>query len=321
MVQIEHLEYISIAKKFVNKPFDVTNAWVEYQKSKGSKVLFFVDSIEQPQILSWARIKKVKFIGEVIEVLGPIYKETVTVKQLSKFFEGYKDLPYNGVFVNLCTEYDVKFEVACRKVAFKRPVGQSNTSLTIIVNTDKFSPDRNWRRNVKSAHQENFNFELKRDVNIKDCETIERLHAENSKMKSLGYSLQAKEIQKLTQEDNIYCCFLNKDDVPIAARIISVEENISYDIFACNSLESRKNGATQFLMQSIFEYLNNNSIKFFDFSRIPVGKKGAKGVYEFKNATRGDVIQYNGEWVFFKNKKLRHLYYIFNLIINKKDFY
>jgi hypothetical protein len=74
-------------------------------------------------------------------------------------------------------------------------------------------------------------------------------------------------------------------------------------------------------MQFIFDILKEKDISYFDFSRIPVGRKGANGVYEFKNASRGDIVQYNGEWVFFKNKKLRHLYYLYNFFVNKKDFY
>ncbi|WP_296384975.1 hypothetical protein [Winogradskyella sp.] len=321
MVQIEHLEFIRISKGFVNKPFEVTNAWVEYQKVRGSNVLFFVDSKEQPQILSWAKIKKVKFIGEVLEIQGPIYKETVSTKQLFKFLNALKDLPFKGVFLNLSTVYNVEFEVACRKAQFKRPIGQSSTNLTIVVDTSEFSPDRNWRRNVKSANEENFKFEVKQDASINDCEVIEKLHVENSKIKKLSYTLVSSQIKSLTEQDNIYVCFLYKNETPIAARIISIEESISYDVFASNSLESRNNGATQFFMQSIFDYLKSIEIYKFDFSRIPLGRKGAKGVYEFKNATRGQVIQYNGEWVFFKNKKLRHLYYLYNAIINKKDFY
>jgi hypothetical protein len=321
MIQIEHLEFISISKGFINKPFEVTNAWVEYQIAKGSKVLFFVDSIDQPQILCWTKIKKVKFIGEVLELQGPIYKENITTKQLYKFLNVFKDLPYKGVFLNPSTTYDVSLELACRKALFKRPIGQSSTSLTIVVQTDEFNPDRNWKRNLKKAHIESFNIDIKQDVTIEDCNIIENLHAENTKIKNLGYCLKAKEIKVLSEHENIYTCFLYKNKTPIAARIISIEEDISYDIFACNSLESRKNGATHFLMQSIFEYLETLGISNFDFSRIPLGREGAHGVFEFKNSTRGNIVQYNGEWVFFKNKKLRHLYYLYNLFVNKKDFY
>lgn len=321
MVQIEHNEFSDIAEKFVDKPFEVTNAWVRYQKEKGNKVLFFVDSKVQPQILCWARVKKIKFIGKVIDVKGPIYNDRVTDKQLYKFLCKVKGLPYNGVFLNLDTEYSVVFEEACRKAMFKRPIGQTNTSLTIIVNTFAFNPDRGWKRNMKKAIGVDFSFEVKQNISIEDAKVIETLHAENNKIKKLNYSLIAGQIYILAQENNIKVCFLYKNNVPVAARIISVEESISYDVYACNSIESRNDGASQYLMQKIFEYLRDNGVNYFDFSRIPLGKKGAKGVYDFKKSTRGKVVQYNGEWVYFKNKKLRHLYYLYNLMINKKDFY
>ena len=321
MVQIEHIEFSSFAAKFSNKPFEVTDAWVKYQTAKGNKPKFFVDSKSQPQILCWARAKNIKFLGEVLDVQGPIFDKSVTTKQLHKFLDKIKKLPYKGVFINLSTEYNVIFEVACRKAMFKRPIGQSNTSLTILVNTNDFNPDRNWRRNLKKSQNVSFQFEIKQNVSLDDCRIIERLHAENSKIKNLGYLLKTEHVHELVKANNMHVCFLYKNEQPIAGRIISIEDSISYDVYACNSFESRNNGATQFLMQSIFEYLKSNGIKYFDFSRIPLGKEGASGVYDFKNSTRGNVVQYNGEWVYFKNKKLRHLYYLYNLVVNKKDFY
>lgn len=321
MVQIEHLEYTSIAKKFLDKPFEVTNAWVRYQKEKGNQVLFFVDSKVQPQILCWARIKNVKFLGSVLDLFGPVYKDSVTFKQLYKFLNKIKDLPYEGVLLNLATEYSVVFEEACRRAMFKRPIGQTYTTLSIKVNTSKFNPDRGWKRNIKKAKGIDFRFEVKQNISKEDAKLIEALHRENSKLKKLNFNLDADQVYTLTQEDNTKVCFLYRNDTPIAARIITIEETISYDVYACNSLESRNNGASQYLMQKIFEYLRNNGVSYFDFSRIPVGKIEAKGVYDFKKSSRGEVVHYNGEWVYFKNKKLRHLYYFYNLVIKKKAFY
>ena len=321
MVQIEQLEYIKIANKFNGKPFNLTSAWSDYEKSKGNEILYFVDSTSQPQILCWARIKTIKFIGQVLDLEGPLYKEEISYKQICKFLEEIKALPYKGVFINLNTPYDTKFELSARRSMFKRPIGQSNTTLTMVVPIMDFNPDNNWKRNLKKAKNSNFKFEVKNNTSLDDCKIIESLHTENAKIKKLGYMLKAEQIEHLTNGEGIYTCFLNDNEKPIEARIISIDNQEAHDIFACNSLDSRKNGATQYIMQMIFEYLKDNKVKFFDFSRIPVGKENAKGVYEFKNSTRGNVIQYNGEWVWFKNKKLRHLYYFYNALINKKDFY
>ena len=120
---------------------------------------------------------------------------------------------------------------------------------------------------------------------------------------------------------NVEVFLLKSHDEIIAARILSIEEHISHDIFACNSFKSRSNGATHYLMNWIFDYLRNRDIKYFDFSRIPIGKRDANGVYEFKKSTRGKTLQYNSEWMFCENRAIRHLYYIYNFLILRRDFY
>ena len=144
-----------------------------------------------------------KFIGEVLEVHGPIHKENVTTKQLYKFLNDFKDLPYKGVFINLNTVYNVELEVAFRKAKFKRPIGQSSSNLTIIVNNDKFNPNNRWKRKIKIAQKENFSCKFKQSLSVDDCLIIESLHAENAKTKGLGYLLQAEEIMILTKQTNI----------------------------------------------------------------------------------------------------------------------
>ena len=321
MVEISYSQFSELSKRFKNKPFEVAPSYVDYNNSKGYKSIFFTDSLNQSMILCWARIKKVKFIGDVLEIKGPLFSSETSQKQLSNFFKKLKELPYKGFFINSASKYSVLFEEAIRNAHFKRPIGQSNTNLTIIVDVLHLNPDNNWRRNLKKAGKVDFEFEVKKNLTFKDCLIIEKLHKETSELKKLSYQLKANEIEKLCNGNNIVVCFLQLQNKTLAARIISLEENIAHDIFACNSIDSRNNGATQFIMQNIFEYLASKSIQFFDFSRIPVGKKGAQGVYDFKRSTRGQVIQYNGEWTYFKNSRLRYFYFLHNLIINKKDFY
>lgn len=321
MIKIAKEEYNKILENFKNKPFELTTAYIDYQAAKGNDIFFLTDSETQPMILCWAKVKKIKFIGSFLDIQGPIFHENTSIKQLIKFFKAFQTFPYKGIFINSNLEYTVLFEESIRNADFKRPIGQSNTNLSIKVDTKNLNPDRNWKRNLKKASNVNFQIKTQEFISKDDCDIIEKLHAENSKLKKLNYQLKSNEIIKLCQGSNIKVFFLELNNTPIAARIISVEQNISYDVFACNSLESRNNGATQYLMQNIFDYLSKLNIKYFDFSRIPVGKKGAQGVYDFKRATRAETIQYNGEWVFFKNKKFRYIFFLYNLIINKKDFY
>lgn len=321
MIEISSSQFSQFSENFKNKPFEVTPAYIDYKNTTNNDCLFFTDSVSQPMVLCWARVKKIKFIGLVLSIEGPIFTQELTQKQLCKFFKNITNLPFMGFFINSTSTYSVLFEEAIRNANFKRPIGQSSTNLTIVVDTFDFNPDSNWRRNLKKAAKVNYKFEVQQELSIEDCFIVEKLHKENSEIKKLSFQLNATEIHELCKGDNIEVCFLKLESEYIAARIISIEENISYDIFACNSLASRSDGATQFLMQNIFEYLAGKNIQYFDFSRIPIGRKGAQGVYDFKRSTKGKVVQYNSEWVYLKNKKLRHFYYLYNLIINKKDFY
>lgn len=321
MFKITKEEYNKILENFKNKPFELSCAYIDYQAAKGNDIFFLTDSETQPMILCWAKVKKIKFFGSFLDVQGPIFHENTSFKQLIKFFKAFQIFQYKGVFINSNLEYTVLFEESIRNADFKRPIGQSSTNLSIKIDTTNLNTGRNWKRNLKKASNVNFQVKTKEFISKYDCDIIEKLHAENSKLKKLNYQLKSNEIIKLCQGSNIKVFFLELNNTPIAARIISVEQDISYDIFACNSLESRNNGATQYLMQNIFDFLSNLNIKYFDFSRIPVGNKVAQGVYEFKKSTRAETIQYNGEWVFFKNRKYRYIFFLYNLIFNKKEFY
>ena len=206
-----------------------------------------------------AEVKKIKIIGLVLNIHGPIYSDDVSKKQFQKFYENITCLEYNGFFINSTLEYSVLFEEAIRKAGFKRPIGQTSTNLTIVVDTFKFNPDNNWRRNLKKASEASYTVESKKELSLDNCLIIENLHKENAESKNLSYTLKANKIYRLCKASNIEVFFLKLENEFIAARIISIEENISYDIFACNSSKSRLNGATQFLMQYIFDYLKNQT--------------------------------------------------------------
>lgn len=321
MIEIDYNQYVNLSHKFNDKPFDTTPAYVDFQLSKGSEVQFFVDSINQPEILCWAEIKHIKLLGIIKNIHGPIYGVEVSRRQLKKFFNNLKDDKTFGIYLNSASEYSVLFEESVRAAGFKRPIGQTSTNLSIVVDILRFDPDTNWRRNLKKASKESYSVVVKEHLTLEDCVVIQNLHKENAEVKNLSYALKANHIYTLCNWPNIEVFFLKLNDEIISARIVSIEENMSYDIFACNSLRARLNGATYFLMNSIFDYLKSRNIKYFDFSRIPMGRKGANGVSEFKMSSRGKVLQYNSEWIYFNNMGFRHMYYLYNFFILRKDFY
>ena len=92
------------------------------------------------------------------------------------------------------------------------------------MDTKNLNPDRNWKRNLKKASNVNFQIKTQEFISKDDCDIIEKLHAENSKLKKLNYQLKSNEIIKLCQGSNIKVFFLELNNTPIAARIISVEQ-------------------------------------------------------------------------------------------------
>lgn len=321
MMIVNENKFFELINKIKNKPFEFSSGWFNYQKAKGNDLICFVDSDKNTQIACFGRIKRIRFIGEIIDLCGPVYSKDVSSKQLNKFLSLILKERFFGYLFNINTLYDVDFEIAARKSGLKRPIGQFNTSLSIWVDVNNVDGNTQWKRNLKKSLQVDFEFKNIMNPTIQEAELIEVLFSENAKTKGLAYSLKSNQIIKLLHDEKILLFFLYKNKAPIAARIVSIDDEIAYDVYACNSNEARKDGATQYLMNSIFDFLKDRGVKYFDFSRIPVGKKGAEGVYDFKKATRGDVVQYNGEWVFFKKKILRHFYYFYNVLVSKRDFY
>ena len=109
MIEINYNEFIELSKKFNDKPFDVTPAFADYQISKGIDLKFYIDSLQQPMILYWAEVKKVKIIGLVLNIHGPIYSDDISNKQLQKFYKNITCLEYNGFFINSTLEYSGKY--------------------------------------------------------------------------------------------------------------------------------------------------------------------------------------------------------------------
>ena len=175
MIEINYNVFVELSKKFNDKPFDVTPAFADYQISKGIELKFYIDSLQQPMILCWAEVKKIKIIGLVLNIHGPIYSDDVSKKQLQKFYENITCLEYNGFFINSTLEYSVLFEEAIRNAGFKRPIGQTSTNLTIVVDTFKFNPDTNWRRNLKKASEASYTVESKKELSLDNCLIIENL--------------------------------------------------------------------------------------------------------------------------------------------------
>ena len=81
------------------------------------------------------------------------------------------------------------------------------------------------------------------------------------------------------------------------------------------------NGASRFLIQSILELLAKEGVETFDFGRIPPSNHSTDGIYLFKQSIFGTKVQYNGEWISYKNSLMELLIHFLKKHILKKQRY
>lgn len=312
-------------KKIGNPPFEQSMGWLEFKSDSASDFLFFIDNDTNPTIACYGRVLKKIGIGNILDIQGEVKKADTPAKQITKFFSSIiEDSCCNMITYNSTSRYSCDFEIGLRRAGFTRPFGFRTCPLSILIDLqNKRNPDRMWRRNLKKAQEDELQFEAINIPNENDTAEFIQFFEELQEMKSLRYALNKDKIYALLKTDGYKLFFASKQGKRLCGRIIYIDSLSlnSYDVFAANSFDSRKHSATHFLMESIFEYLKEIGIKYFDFSRIPPSNNETDSVYLFKQSAGGDIIQYNGEWIWSKSRYLNLLFCVYNFFIVKSHNY
>lgn len=325
MKEIKNIsDFFQIQKKFPNIPFSQSEAWFNYLKDEKASFSFFVDDEIDTKIACWGKEYKAPFIGgKILRIDGESYKPEVNEKIIKLFYKELCELNYKGIEINSNNPYNIDFEIGIRRAGFQRPLAMTASPLTIEINlSEDFNFDRNWKRNVKKAEQSDLVFSELTEIQSESISQIVRMFGEMADLKHLGYRLEANSLKRLLQSYGIRTFIVHdKNQNPIAARIIHEHNAYLTDVFAANSLEARNCGATHFIMNEIFNLLKHENKTVFDFGRIPPSNHASDSVYVFKNASRGRKIQYNGEWVYYKSKWLEYLMLTYKQLLLKKQRY
>ena len=306
--------FISVAKKIGKVPFEQTIAWKNYKGVSDENLLFFVDNPVDPYIACWGRVFKKPGIGKIVDIISEIAKDTIVQKLITQFFKSViEDADCNMItYSNTCV-YDCKYEIGLRRAGFNRPMGSKMCPLTMFIDIQgKRSPDRNWKRNIKKAIEDNLQFTVVEHPTHKDVEIVSDMFTELRKMKSLNYEVEVEHLAKIFEDDRFYLFFVKQNDKPICARVVYIEGKFATDVLAANSFESRKNSSTHYIMENIFNFLKEKGVETFDFARIPPSNDERDSVYIFKNCAGGYPVQYNGEWIWSNNRYFPLLFGIYN---------
>ncbi len=316
--------FFEIQSKFERIPFTQSEAWYNYSQAKGDSIVFFVDDEKDTQIAFWGRKKKLPLISKYILLVDtPLLKSNLTEKTIRKRFLSLVEHDYIAFEIDSISEYDVEYEVGLRRAGFVRPLGIYKCPLSIEMDlSEPFNYDSNWKRNVKQAKASEITVkEIKHPTN-QDARIFCSIFNETKKNKGLSYTFKENEIFSLINNPSISLYIAqDKNQQVVSSQIFYSNNKYCYSILRANSTSSRNNNASYLLYNDIFEILANRKYETYDFGRIPPSNHATDSVYVFKNASRGRKIQYNGEWVFYKNKWVEYLMFVYKQFIVKRQRY
>lgn len=324
MIEIkDRKEFFEMQRNLSFVPFSQSEGWYNYIRSKENDVVFFVDNQRDIKIASWGRVQKLPFLtGSILRLDGESYSQDVNAKIFKKFYSELLKSKYKGIEINSGNIYRVEYEIGVRRAGFKRPLGLVSCPLTINVDIkSEFRFDNNWKRNIKKAKLAGLEFNEIQNPSEIDINTIVNLFSQMARLKNLGHSLERNSLEALIKSNDMRTFLVYKDNVPVAARIVYDNKPFSCDIYAANGAEARNCGASYFIMQNIFEVFKEEGFCLFDFGRIPPSNHETDSIYVFKNSSRGEKVQYNGEWVFYKSSFIEYLVHFFRLFIQKSQRY
>ena len=311
--------------------FDIQSKmdYISYDQSIGyhdftsnNEIVYFIDDVDNPTVCAWGTVsRKFKFIS-ILRISGESYKNSISHKEYEKFYSQIIEESAAYTIINIVNnnKYSIDYELGIRLAGFIRPMVFGDSPLSILFDLRKENiRSRSWKRNVKAACKNDLSFVYIENPKDNDIDIFVEMYSELSDRKDLGSHINRHNIKNLLSDNKYFLFFVMKDDEYLAARIVYINNETSYDTYAANSDKSIEyRGTTYFMMESIFDFLKDRGVKEFDFGRIGVGLRSSMGVYRFKASSGGDVVNYNSSWVYCKSKYVDMLYSIaVNLRVNR----
>jgi hypothetical protein len=323
MQKITSDKFFELQTSFSYIPYSQSFGWYRYQKARGEKLVFFADQLENPNIAFMGRTKSVPFVGTILLVEGELLKDPITNEVITEFYKLVAQQPYDGIEIDSNSLYSTEFEIGIRRAGFTRPLAFFSCPLSIIV--DLGSPivlNKNWKYNYRKALKYNLHFDEITEPTFEIATEFCGLYNAMASRKGLSYELKPVVILELVENKNMRFFFVrNENQSAVSGGIIYANEETSYYIFAANSAEANKNGASRLIIKSVFEKLASEGIGTCDFGRIPPSANATDHIYLFKKGIKGSVVQYNGEWVYHKSRIREYIFHIGKLIYGKPQRY
>jgi hypothetical protein len=313
--------FFNIQRKMSYIPFSQSKGWHDFRLcKKGSRAVYFIDDIENPNICAWGLVRQVPLFGKIVQIGGESYNNTLSKLQIKGFYEqiaSYSKHHYMMIHISNTDVYDVNYEIGIRQAGFIRPLTAMDCPLSIIIDLPTWKASSKWKYQVKEAQKKNLNFMYIDNPDRTQIKTACATYAEMTHEKGMTNRLDINDLQILLSDEHFKLFIVSTSDKrPVAFCIAYIYNKTAYYLIATTSIIAKKiNGCSRFMVNSLFEWLKNNEVEHFDFGRIGPGKRSSNSVYEFKSYAGGTTVSYNGEWV-FANSKLSET--LFSLMLNLK---
>lgn len=305
--------YFKKIQEFDHIPYVQSRAWHNYLIRRGEKLAYFIDNSNDTLIAFFGREKHIPYTKcKLLLIDTPLIKSGLSEKTIRSRFLPILQEEYLGMEIDSISEYSIDYEIGLRRAGFVRPLKLSKCPMTILVQLDRpFNFDTKWKHNVKSALECGISVKEVINPTIEDAENFSVLFKETRENKGLKYDLSSEAILTLLNGPDVRLFFALENNNVVSAQIIYVNNGYCYSIFRANSMRSRDNNSSYLIYNTVLETLAKEQNIYIDLGRIPPSNNETDKVYHFKNHTRGVKIQYNGEWVFYKNKRIEDLMFFY----------
>jgi len=302
-------EFFKAQQRLENIPFNQTEEWFEKCGFNESHCLFFIDDLSNPHIGCWGLIFNRKFIGKQLTISGESYKNIITSHNIRDFYLKIISYGYNIIEITSLQFHDIKFEIGIRRSGFLRPMISTLSPLTLAISTsENRKTHKTWNKNLRLAVTANLTFKCIENPTIEEIKIFCDIFEELQELKKLDYSLSVNSMINFFNSGKYKLFFVcNKEGKPICGRIIYVYGKNSYDVHAANSEEARETGAAYFIIDEIIKYLYTCGVENFDYGMIAPSSNDMDQVYRAKSYSGGVAKLYNGQWVYYKSKKIEYL--------------
>ena len=321
MVIIDQIKFFDITQKFEIVPFSQLKGMYDFHALLGSnRIQFLVNDIINPTIACFGHVKKI-LNKKMIQIEGECYAKIndINIENIRDFYSDICQLGYDFIEVCSNSEYNFDYEIALRQAGYLRPVGQFSIPNTKIIDlTQEIRFNRNWKRNIKKALDNELIFEIIDEPSLNDCEDFEKIYRQMSGRKSMSYFLSVKQIQSLCKTKDFQLFFVLHANIRIAGIIIYKRRAHAGGGFAATNNIALNLSASFFMYNALFDYLSQNNFKTFDMEKLVPSTKSVNSVFLFKNGVEGKHIVLNGEWSWYKKDFYRPLMYFVKKYLMKK---